>query len=87
MIHQKKTEENQATDSNNETTENLKKIANLSIAGTTYKVSKIDKDKITVKIGSETSNSTSLNNYISQAAEMSMIENSGKLPAKYETST
>lgn len=81
------TEENQATDSNNETTENLKKIANLSIAGTTYKVSKIDKDKITVKIGSETSNSTSLNNYISQAAEMSMIENSGKLPAKYEIST
>lgn len=72
------------TENKETTTDSLKKIANLSIAGTTYKVSKIEKNKITVKIGTETSNTSSINNYISQAAEMTLMENAGKLPATYE---
>lgn len=79
-----KTDDNEENAESEETTESLKKIAILSIAGTTYKVSKIEKNKITVKIGTETSNTSSINNYISQAAEMTLMENAGKLPATYE---
>lgn len=72
------------TSSNSETT---KKTAKLYVNDTTYDVSKIEKGKITVKIGSSSSNTTSVNNNISKAAEIAMLENAGKLPADYEVDT
>lgn len=72
------------TSSNLETT---KKTAKLYVNDTTYDVSKIEKGKITVKIGSSSSNTTSVNNNISKAAEIAMLENAGKLPADYEVDT
>ena len=72
------------TSSNSETT---KKTAKLYVNDTTYDVSKIEKEKITVKIGSSSSNTTSVNNNISKAAEIAMLENAGKLPADYEVDT
>lgn len=68
----------------NNTEEATKKVAELSIAGTEYDISKIEKNKITVKIGSETSNSTTLNNNLSRAAEYAMLIDSGKYPVVYE---
>ena len=47
----------------------------------------IEKGKITVKIGSSSTNTTSVNNNISKAAEIAMLENAGKLPADYEVDT
>lgn len=72
------------TSSNSETT---KKTAKLYVNDTTYDVSKIEKEKITVKIGSSSSNTTSVNNNISKAAEIAMLENAGKLPADYKVDT
>ena len=72
------------TSSNSETT---KKTAKLYVNDTTYDVSKIEKGKITVKIGSSSSNATSVNNNISKAAEIAMLENAGKLPVDYEVDT
>ena len=72
------------TSSNSETT---KKTAKLYVNDTTYDVSKLEKGKITVKIGSSSSNTTSVNNNISKAAEIAMLENAGKLPADYEVDT
>ena len=72
------------TSSNSETT---KKIAKLYVNDTTYDVSKLEKGKITVKIGSSSTNATSVNNNISKAAEIAMLENAGKLPADYEVDT
>ena len=72
------------TSSNSETT---KKTAKLYVNDTTYDISKIEKGKITVKIGSSSSNTTSVNNNISKAAEIAMLENAGKLPADYEVDT
>ena len=50
-------------------------------------IAKIEKGKITVKIGASSSNTTSVNNNISKAAEIAMLENAGKLPADYEVDT
>lgn len=72
------------TSSNSETT---KKTAKLYVNDTTYDISKIEKGKITVKIGAASSNTTSVNNNISKAAEIAMLENAGKLPADYEVDT
>ena len=72
------------TSSNSEIT---KKTAKLYVNDTTYDISKIEKGKITVKIGSSSSNTTSVNNNISKAAEIAMLENAGKLPADYEVDT
>ena len=72
------------TSSNSEIT---KKTAKLYVNDTTYDISKIEKGKITVKIGSSSSNTTSVNNNISKAAEIAMLENAGKLPADYEVNT
>ena len=80
--------ETQSTESTtNENTEVTKKTAKLYVNDTTYDVSKIEKGKITVKIGSSSSNTTSVNNNISKAAEIAMLENAGKLPADYEVDT
>lgn len=72
------------TSSNSETT---KKTAKLYVNDTTYDISKIEKGKITVKIGASSTNTTSVNNNISKAAEIAMLENAGKLPADYEVDT
>ena len=75
------TENTESTDTNKEET---KKIAKLSVAGTEYDIEKIEKDKITVKIGSETSNNTTVNNNMAKAAEISMLVDSGKYPIEYK---
>ena len=69
---------------NQETQEQNKKIATLTIAGTEYDITKIDKNKITVTIGTPTSNTTSANNNIAIAAELEMLINAGKYPIEYE---
>ena len=75
------TEEIPETEENKEET---KKIAVLTIAGTEYDIEKIEKNKIRVAIGGKTTNTTSVNNNISSAAELAMLINSGKYPLKYE---
>lgn len=72
------------TESQETTTEEMKKIAVLTMAGSEYDIDKIEKNKIRVKIGSETANTSYVNNYISIAAEISMLINSGKYPVEYE---
>ena len=85
------TETNTETTENTENTENAetsteetKKVAKLSIAGTEYDVDKIEKNNIKVKMGSQTSNTTTVNNSMSKAAELAMLINSGKYPIDYE---
>ena len=82
------TEETDTTTENaettDETTEETKKIATLTVAGTEYDIEKIEKNKITVKMGSQTSNTTSVNNNMAKAAELAMLINSGKYPIEYE---
>lgn len=84
---EEKTEGETATEETETSTENskpTKKIAVLTIAGSEYDIEKIEKNKVTVKIGSKTSNSSSINNNIALAAEMTMLINSGKYPVEYE---
>ena len=75
--------ENQET-TESETTENqeeqpeTKKIAVLKIADTEYDIEKIEKNKITLTVGSATTNNTTLNNNLSRASEITMLINSGK---------
>ena len=82
-------EDNTTTNTTTEGTETqkseeIKKIASLTIAGTSYDIEKYEKNKITVKIGSQTSNTTTVNNSIAKAAELSMLINAGKYPIDYE---
>ena len=77
-------DETNTTTENTENKEETKKIAKLSVAGTEYDIEKIEKNKITVKIGSETSNTTSVNNNMAKAAELSMLVDSGKYPIEYK---
>lgn len=77
------TTEEKAETTTEEKTE-TRKIAVLTIAGSEYDVDKIEKNKIRVKIGSETSNGTYVNNYINSAAELALLINSGKYPIDYE---
>ena len=77
-------ENEKSTENTGTNTEGTKKIAKLSIAGTEYNVDKIEKNKITVNIGSETSNNTSVNNNMAKAAEIAMLINSGKYPIEYK---
>ena len=82
-------EDNTTTNTTTEGTETQKseenkKIASLTIAGTSYDIEKYEKNKITVKIGSQTSNTTTVNNSIAKAAELSMLINAGKYPIDYE---
>ena len=77
-----KTETNNTTEE--QTTEETKKVAKLSIAGTDYDVDRIEKNKIRVKMGSQTSNTTTVNNSMAKAAELTMLINSGKYPIDYE---
>ncbi len=75
------------TDGTDENKEETKKVAKLSLAGTEYDIESLEKNKIIVKIGSETSNNTSVNNNIAKAAEIAMLVNSGKYPIEYEAKT
>lgn len=79
------TESTETTEESSEaSTEETKKVAKLSIAGTDYDIDKIEKNKIRVKMGSQTSNTTTVNNSMAKAAELSMLINSGKYPIDYE---
>lgn len=82
-----KSDENESTEdksTEDNSTEETKKITVLKIAGTEYDIQKIEKDKLKIKIGGETSNTTSVNNNISKAAELAMLVDSGKYPVEYE---
>lgn len=94
-VEAKNKSDNSSDESNTETnntekqktetsTEETKKVAKLSIAGTDYDVDKIEKNKIRVKMGSQTSNTTTVNNSMAKAAELTMLINSGKYPIDYE---
>ena len=76
----------ETTEATETTTENqeTKKIGLLTIAGTEYDIDKIEKNKVIVKIGGKTTNTTSINNNISVAAELAILINSGKYPVNYE---
>ena len=76
--------ESTETDNNNTSTEETKKKAKLTVAETEYDIEKIEKNKITIKMGAETSNNTSINNNMAKAAELAMLINSGKYPIAYE---
>ena len=79
------TEEN--TKTTESTSEDTKKIASLTVAGTSYDIEKYEKGKLTVKIGSKTSNTTTANNYVAKAGELAMLINAGKFPIDYEVDT
>ena len=51
---------------------------------TEYDITKIEKNKITINIGSTTTNSTSVENNMAKASEISMLISSGKYPINYE---
>lgn len=86
-------ETTEAEQENTETTENqeeqaeTKKIAVLKIADTEYDVEKIEKNKITITVGSATTSNTTLNNNLSIATEMMILINSGKYPVIYDVQT
>jgi len=65
-------------------TEEAKKIAKLTIAGTEYDIKEIDKDRIIVPIGSETTNTINVNNSMASASELATLISSGKYPVEYE---
>lgn len=79
-----KTEGETTTETSTEKAEPTKKIAVLTIAGSEYDIEKIEKNKVTVRVGTKTNNSSSINNNIALAAEMTMLINSGKYPVEYE---
>ena len=79
-----KTEGETTTETTTENSEPTKKIAVLTIAGSEYDIEKIEKNKVTVRVGTKTTNSSSINNNIALAAEMTMLINSGKYPVEYE---
>lgn len=66
------------------TAEATKKIAVLTIGGTEYDIDKIEKNKITIKIGGETTNSSTINSNINVAAELAILISAGKYPISYE---
>ena len=68
------------------TEETQKKIAVLTIGGTEYDVSKIEKNILTVNIGGATSSESTVNNNTAIAAELEMLINAGKMPVDYEIS-
>ena len=86
-------ETTEAEQENTETTENqeeqaeTKKIAVLKIADTEYDVEKIEKNKITITVGSATTSNITLNNNLSIATEMMILINSGKYPVIYDVQT
>lgn len=67
-----------------EQTEETKKIAILTIAGTEYDIDRIEKNKIMIKMGGQTTNTASVNNNIAAAAELATLISSGKYPVQYE---
>ena len=82
-----KTEEENKTEETTKNNEETKKIAVVTIAGTEFNVDKIEKNKITLKVGSEATDDTSINNNMSRASEIALLINSGKYPVTYENET
>ena len=82
-------EENAEETTTEETTETepTKKIGVLTIGGTELDIERIEKNKVTVNVGGETANTTSINNNIASAAELTLLIRSGKVPVQYEIST
>jgi len=78
------TETTETTAENNENKEPTKKIAILTIAGTEYDIDKIEKNKISIKMGGQTTNTVSINNNMAAAAELATLISSGKFPISYE---
>lgn len=78
------TEQQEQETENVEEQKETKKIGILTIAETEYGIEKIERNKMTVKIGEATANTTSANNNIAKAAELTMLINSGKYPVDYE---
>lgn len=76
------------TDTENETEETTtvetRKIALLTIAGTEYDIDKIEKNKIMVNIGGQTTATPTINNNMAAAAELATLISSGKYPIEYE---
>ncbi len=81
------TETTTTTTTIEEESKTSKKVAKVYVNDTAYDVNVISKGKITLKIGSASSNTTSVNNNISKAAEIAMLENAGKLKSDYEVNT
>ena len=88
-----KEENAEGTTTTEETTEETteaeptKKNAVLTIGGTELDIERIEKNKVTVKVGGETANTSSINNNIASAAELTLLIRSGKVPVEYEIST
>ena len=80
------TEDETNTDATTEepSTEETKKIAALTIAGTEYDIDKIEKNKISIKMGGETTSTVTINNNMAAAAELATLISSGKYPIEYE---
>lgn len=74
----------EVTSENEESKEETKKIAVLTIAGTEYEIDKIEKNKIMVKMGGETTNTATINNNMAAAAELATLISAGKYPIAYE---
>lgn len=83
-VEGEETTENEEKIEDSETTEETKKIAVLKIADTEYDINSIEKDKIKVKIGSQTTSTATLNNNAAAAAELATLISAGKYPIKYE---
>lgn len=77
-------ENTEGTQAEETQTEETKKIAKLTIAGSEYDISSVEKNIIKANIGSATSNTTYVNNYINVALEAALLINSGKYPVEYE---
>lgn len=83
-----KTENAEGTTTQEKTeSEPTKKIGVLRIGGTELDIERIEKNKVIVKVGGETANTTSINNNIASAAELTLLIRSGKVPVQYEIST
>jgi len=74
----------ETTTENEENKEETKKIAVLKIADSEYDIDIVEKNKIRVKVGQETTNTTTINNNIAAAAELSTLISSGRYPVGYE---
>lgn len=79
---QENTENAKQEETKNE--EETKKIATLKIMGTEYDIDKIEKNKITVKVGAEATSDTTMNNNMNRASQLALLIASGKYPIPYE---
>ena len=82
---EKETENTEVEGTSEETTNTeTKKISVLTVGGTEYDIEKIDKNKLWVKIGGETTSNATLNKNVAAAGELATLISSGKYPVEYE---